>query len=1112
MSNPWQKLACSTCGGGLEYKGNLLVCKYCKSSYEKNEDAPESLIIQLNGANVDKNRFRFDDAFEKYALILKEYPADEEANWGAFLCAYGVIYEEDYDGRYKPTCHRLSERPVEKSPYYAHLNAEQKRKAAEIEKLRQKILAETKKVQPYDVFICYKQNQERSGVSVPTREAKWARDVYETLTKQGLRVFYAEKSLAGSNTDYEPHIYAALRSAKLMLVLTTSLEHLHSVWVANEWKRYVSYIRAGEDKTVRVVYDSIEPYDLPKELQAKQAIDQDGDWISAIHAAVAEIFQKAPELQKRRAYGEKTYARREVQATQVQKRQLQTFERTTIPASESTQLKTAESMMSVGEYKGATAILRGVLAANRACAKAYLDLFLCENACADGGAFIEDKKPISDFSNFESALACAENGEKMQIENMLYNRALKDPQICTIEEYVSLPTVEDKRVQALIGVADGWANQNKDERLFGYIIQLVNDTDAYIRYNFEFGKSVFEKSPKSAEKYFANVLAVDEGHRSALLYSLMLKMGAKSADDLFEKLLKSGDFSEIEKILEYGEYEELRIGLENAAIKAIQNKRIKEGVRLADFVLSIIPEKRETLYLESLEKIKNQLLKAGGYTEMGKYLDALLAINPNNDRAYFEKVLAKNKTNDVLRLTEIVDTIMEDEDFLNAISARVKNAQSETENLYMRVYKQLVFAKKKMAELKFSWKGQKEVYAYTAQEFADKAQELEKDLEKICAAKRVDDSANFGLILVLSLMAFGGLLWLIPQPFFTLLHWGWYVGVFVVAVLTAFVIGCIHAPTQNADEKTKDKLPENANNMIKGVITILCSFLAAGVMIFAIMSGTLNDRVYHLRSAWDFNLLSNVPFADSADFVVENDIDFKGKAIPKLQESESGWYPGFMGSFDGQGHTLKNIKVNATKESNGILVNDNCGKILNVTFENVEVIVCESYGGDGVWYGYAENSPLVDWNYGTIKNVTLKNYKASVPGRVFGYETYGYEYALLLRQNYGKVENCRLYDCAVTLQTTGEKLGYSVVDYMGWNKGHTYLNKIEVYNSQPLPEGETVYFVRETYDRYGYNYLHLNDLVYATPNGSEEKYRSEDTEWVTSKWGEYPTPCTGFDD
>ena len=381
MATEWQKLSCSTCGGALEYKGELLVCKYCKSTYEVKEDVPEDLIIQLNGANVDKNRFRFDDARAKYSLILKDYPDNAEAKWGAFLCSYGIIYEEDYNGEYKPTCHRLSERPVEKSPYYAKLTGNQKQRAQEIETLRQRILAETKNIPPYDVFICYKQNQERGGVSVPTREAKWARDAYETLTRQGLRVFYAEKSLAGSNADYEPHIYAALRSAKLMFVLTTSLDNLHSVWVANEWKRYVSYIRAGENKTVRVVYDSIEPYDLPKELQAKQAIDQDGDWLGAVNAAVAEIFQKAPSVEKRRTYEEKTYTKKQVQGVQVQKRELQTFEKTAIPASESTQLKTAESMMSVGEYKGAMNILRGVIAANRACSKAYLDLFFCENEC-----------------------------------------------------------------------------------------------------------------------------------------------------------------------------------------------------------------------------------------------------------------------------------------------------------------------------------------------------------------------------------------------------------------------------------------------------------------------------------------------------------------------------------------------------------------------------------------------------------------------------------------------------------------------------------------------------------------------------------------------------------
>jgi len=512
MATEWQKLSCSTCGGALEYKGELLVCKYCKSTYEVKEDVPEDLIIQLNGANVDKNRFRFDDALEKYSLILKSYPDNAEANWGAFLCSYGIIYEEDYNGEYKPTCHRLSERPVEKSPYYAKLTGNQKQRAQEIETLRQRILAETKNIPPYDVFICYKQNQERGGVSVPTREAKWARDAYETLTRQGLRVFYAEKSLAGSNADYEPHIYAALRSAKLMFVLTTSLDNLHSVWVANEWKRYVSYIRAGENKTVRVVYDSIEPYDLPKELQAKQAIDQDGDWLGAMNAAVAEIFQKAPSVEKRRTYEEKTYTKKQVQGVQVQKRELQTFEKTAIPASESTQLKTAESMMSVGEYKGAMNILRGVIAANRACSKAYLDLFFCENECgAHEGFFTSAKKPVADFKNYEAALASATDAEKTRILNILYTRACTTPQVETFEEFIALPGVTDSQINNLQGKAYAAATANLDETLFASVIKTVGDTDTYVDYNFGMGKALAKKTPKLAIEYFNHVLAVDEG-------------------------------------------------------------------------------------------------------------------------------------------------------------------------------------------------------------------------------------------------------------------------------------------------------------------------------------------------------------------------------------------------------------------------------------------------------------------------------------------------------------------------------------------------------------------------------------------------------------------------
>lgn len=302
MLKEWKQLKCSVCGGQLDEKNEKLVCRYCRTVYECIERISEAEVIALNRATALRNRLMFDDAQEEYDLLLKSYPNNSEAAWGAFLCSYGIIYEQDYDGSYKPTCHRLNECPVEKSRYYSKLSTANKVRAREIETLRQSILAQAKTIPPYDVFICYKATDDWHGRNMPTKESSWARDIYELLTRDmGLKVFFAEKCLSSSNTDYEPHIYSALQSAKLMLVLANSLDHVNAVWVQNEWRRYAKYIREGKQKTIRVIFDGIEPYSLPRELQAKQAICHDSmGWDKQIEKSVNEIFRKEePKKDKR---------------------------------------------------------------------------------------------------------------------------------------------------------------------------------------------------------------------------------------------------------------------------------------------------------------------------------------------------------------------------------------------------------------------------------------------------------------------------------------------------------------------------------------------------------------------------------------------------------------------------------------------------------------------------------------------------------------------------------------------------------------------------------------------------------------------------------------------
>ena len=73
-----------------------------------------------------------------------------------------------------------------------------------------------------------------------------AQDVYEALTAKGLKVFFSRITLEDKlGTQYEPYIYAALSSAKVMLAFGTTYEYYDAVWVKNEWSRYLKLMAAS---------------------------------------------------------------------------------------------------------------------------------------------------------------------------------------------------------------------------------------------------------------------------------------------------------------------------------------------------------------------------------------------------------------------------------------------------------------------------------------------------------------------------------------------------------------------------------------------------------------------------------------------------------------------------------------------------------------------------------------------------------------------------------------------------------------------------------------------------------------------------------------------------
>ena len=145
------------------------------------------------------------------------------------------------------------------------------KEAATINEIQKGILAISCQEEPYDVFICYKETDENGE---RTHDSVDATDLYYELTEMGYKVFFSRITLEDKlGTAYEPYIFAALNSAKIMVVLGSKPEYFNAVWVKNEWSRFLSLMKTDRKRTLIPAYRNMDPYNLPKEFSHLQALD-----------------------------------------------------------------------------------------------------------------------------------------------------------------------------------------------------------------------------------------------------------------------------------------------------------------------------------------------------------------------------------------------------------------------------------------------------------------------------------------------------------------------------------------------------------------------------------------------------------------------------------------------------------------------------------------------------------------------------------------------------------------------------------------------------------------------------------------------------------------------
>lgn len=273
---------CKMCGGSLEVeKGQTICeCEYCGTKQTVSATDDEIVTNLYNRANNLRIKCEFDKAQEIYEKIVAKSPNEAEAYWGIVLCKYGIEYVED-PNIYKrvPTCHRTQLESVLTDVDYlsAIENADSNQRliyeqeAKEIDKLQKDILSIVHNEKPFDVFICYKETDENGKRTV---ESVLANDIYYQLMQEGLKVFYAAITLENKlGQEYEPYIFSALNSAKVMLVVGTKPENFNAVWVKNEWSRYLKLMSNDRSKTLIPCFRDMDAYDLPDEFSHLQAQD-----------------------------------------------------------------------------------------------------------------------------------------------------------------------------------------------------------------------------------------------------------------------------------------------------------------------------------------------------------------------------------------------------------------------------------------------------------------------------------------------------------------------------------------------------------------------------------------------------------------------------------------------------------------------------------------------------------------------------------------------------------------------------------------------------------------------------------------------------------------------
>ena len=499
---------CKICGGEIQPNedGRIGKCLYCGAVQTLPKEKDDKVSNILNRANDYRINCDFDRAIYEYEKVMELDETEPEAHWGLFLSKYGVEYVKDnMTFTYKPTLHRISSVSVfDDVDYKATLKyadsisvMQYKKDAEDIEMVMKELLLLSANQEPYDVFLSYKEMDDVTRQR--TDDSYLAYDLYNELTSKGYKVFFAPKSLGVGL--FEPKIYSAIISSKVMLVLGTQPKYFDAIWVKNEWSRFAELIDNGEQKVLIPIFKNMEAGQLPNKLAKYQALDMAN--ISFLQT-LTDLISQSVNHKSRVNFNKDS-------------------------STENAYLERGFLALEDRNFQQANGFFESVLNLNPHNSQAYFGKLMVEMKISKQEQILTSSKPLKEYSNFEKAVRFADQQLKTVLlqyeENVTYSLNQIKYSKC-IENLKNIGSKDD-----LLKVKDSFLeikDFKSSSEYIGKIDELLKEYEENENRTTELNKQIIELSRAKSDAQNKKTKSVD-----SFLFTILLMVAGLIADIVF---------------------------------------------------------------------------------------------------------------------------------------------------------------------------------------------------------------------------------------------------------------------------------------------------------------------------------------------------------------------------------------------------------------------------------------------------------------------------------------------------------------------------------------------------------------------------------------------------